>query len=571
MSVWRSMWLVASVAIAGTTIQPACTREHATGTTANRLIATFRREPKSFNRLVSPNAPENLLTLLTQATLVRVNRVTGELEPRLAEGWMSSPDGLTWTMTLRDGLRFSDGHPFSAADVVFTFRALYDARVASPMASSFKIAGQPIAARASGDRTVVLTFPAPYGPGLRILDSLPILPAHKLEAALAAGTFADAWNVRTPPAEVVGLGPFQLAEYVPGQHLRFTRNPRFWRTDEQGRALPRIDEIDVQIVLERNAEMLRLESGEADLTNDFARAEDLATLRREESLGHLRLVELGVDISPSHLWFNLAKGAPHAKDRRWLQSEELRKAISYAVDRQKIVDTVYLGAAVPIYGPVTPGHKEWYVADLPKTGHDVDRARALLASIGLVDRNGDGTLDDSSGRPAEFSILTQKGDTIRERTASVIQDDLRKVGLKVQILPTDANAIVAKWGQGDYDAIYFGLVSDTIDPGRNLDFWMSSGDFHFWNPGQAKPATEWEAHIDDVMRHQASSLDQAERVRLFAEAQRTLAEHLPILYLAAAKVTVAMNARVQGSTPSVLQPPVLWNSEVLSISSPPRR
>jgi len=568
MTLWRSVWLSAYVVIG--IGHSACTREQAS-TTANRLVATFRREPKSFNRFVSPNAPENLLTLLTQATLVRVNRVTGDLEPRLAEHWTSSSDGSMYTLTLRDGLRFSDGHPFSATDVVFTFRALYDARAASPMASSFKIGGQPIRVQASGDRTVVLTFPGPYGPGLRILDSLPILPAHKLEASLAEGTFGDAWNVRTLPSEVVGLGPFQLAAYVPGQHLQFTRNPRFWRVDEQGHPLPRVDEIDVQIVLERNAEMLRLESGEADLTNDFARAEDLAALRREENLGHLRLVEAGVDINPSHLWFNLAKGAPHAKDRPWLQSEDLRKAISLAVNRQKIVDTVYLGAAVPIHGPITPGHKEWYVPDLPNGGHDVGRARALLSSIGLVDRNGDGILDDSSGRSAGFSILTQKGDTIRERTALVIQDDLKQVGLKVEIVPTDANSIVAKWDNGDYDAIYFGIVSDTIDPARNLEFWMSSGDFHFWNPGQVKPATDWEAHIDDVMRRQASSLDQAERIRLFGEAQRTLADHLPILYFAAAKATVAMSARVMGSTPSVLQPPVLWNSEVLSISPPPRR
>jgi peptide/nickel transport system substrate-binding protein len=532
------------------------------------LIATFRREPKSFNRLVYSSATEGLIALLTQATLVRVNRATGALEPRLAESWTTSPDHLMYTIKLRDGVRFSDGHPFTAADVIFTFRALYDPRVASPLASGFMIAGKPIDVRLADAHTVVLSFPSPYGPGLTLLDSLPILPAHKLEASLDDGTFADAWNVKTPPVEVVGLGPFALAEYRSGEYLRFTRNPHFWRVDADGRRLPRLDEIDVQIVLERNAEMLRLESGDADLTNDFARAEDLAALKHEEERGQVRLVDAGVDTNPNHLWFDLTPGAKRAKGRPWLQSEELRKAISYAVDRQRIVDTVYLGEAVPIFGPITPGHKEWYLSDLPRTEHDLHRARVLLASLGLADRNGDGVLEDANGRPVRFSVLTQKGDTIRERTMAMVQEDLRQVGLVVDIITTDANSIVAQWGEGNYDAIYFSIFADSIDPARNLDYWMSSGAFHVWNPTQRRPATDWEARIDDLMRKQAATVDPQERHRLFADAQRTLADHLPSVYFAAAKATVAMSARVGGAMPSVLQPPVLWNAEVLSITQP---
>ena len=454
------------------------TNQNTATTAGGRLIATFRREPKSFDRLVSANAAESLIALLTQATLVRVNRTTGALEPRLAESWTSA-DNQTYTIKLRDAVRFSDGHPFTAADVIFTFRALYDPHVSSPMASGFMIAGEPITVRLADDYTILLSFPSPYGPGLAILDSLPILPAHKLEASLDQGTFADAWNVKTPPAEVVGLGPFALAEYRSGEYLRFTRNPHFWQADANGRRLPYLDQIDVQIVPERNAEMLRLESGDVDLINDFARAEDLAALKQGEERGQLRLVGAGVDINPNTLWFNLTPGAKHAKGRPWLQSEELRRAISFAVDRQRIVDTVYLGEAVPIYGPITPGHKEWYVPDLPRTEHDPNRAKALLASIGLVDRNGDGMLDDANGKPVRFSVLTQKGDTIRERTMAVVLEELKQIGIGVDIIPTDPNAIVAQLGKGDYDAIYFSAFSDSIDPARNLDYWMSSGFFHF--------------------------------------------------------------------------------------------
>jgi peptide/nickel transport system substrate-binding protein len=456
--------------------------------------------------------------------------------------------------------------PFTAADVTFTFDALYDPRVGSVMASSYQIAGAPIRATAVDDHTVRLVYPAPYGPGLSNLDSLPILPRHKLAAALAAGTLAGAWNLKTPLSEITGAGPFVLAEYVPGQRMRFTRNPQFWL-----RPLPYVDEIEVQIVPELNAQLLRLESGQADVTYDFARAEDMATLRQGAARGRLQIVEAGVDITPNALWFNLIPGAPHAKGRAWLQRDELRQAISFGVDRQTIIDTVYLGAAAPIYGPITPGHGEWYLPDLPKTPYDPAKAKALLAAIGLVDRNGDGILEDPSGRELRLSMLTVKGNTIREHSAAVIQEQLRKIGLTVDVAAQDLGQVIAQMGKGEYDTVYYALNSDTFDPARNLDFWMSSGTYHLWNPAQKTPATPWEARIDDLMRRQSTTLDPAERRRLFRDVQIVLAEHMPAVYFAAGTATVAMSARVHGAAPSVLKPSVLWDAESLSIAPPARR
>ena len=541
---------------------------HALGRRGHKVTAVTRADPKSFNRLVSPSPAENLIALLTQGTLVRVNRISGSLEPRLATEWTGAPEGRTRTFKLRPGVFFSDGAPFTAADVLFTLKALYDPRVGSAMASSFLTGGQPITATKTDDHTVVVQFPSVYGPGLSLFDTLPILPEHTLAAALDAGTFAGAWNVNVAPAEVVGLGPFQLAEYLPGRSLRFTRNPRFWKRDDRGQPLPYLAEIELQIVADRNAEILRLQSGDLDLPNDFARAEDLATLKPLAAQGRLQLVDVGVDLNPSHLWFNLKPGATHVKGKPWLQKEEFRRAISHAIDRQKIVDTVFLGAAVPIYGPITPGNKEWYAADVPTTNYDPARAKALLASIGLADRNHDGLLEDAAGHPARFAIVTQKGDTVRERTVSLIQEQLRQVGLQVDAVPADRNSIPKIWGDGDYDAIYFNVQSDALDPSRNLEYWLSSGSFHYWNPEQPTPATAWEARIDELMGQQTSTVDRAERRRLFTEVQRTLAEHLPSIYFVAAKVVVAMNTRVTGATPSLLPPPALWNAEVISIGAP---
>jgi peptide/nickel transport system substrate-binding protein len=549
--------------------RPADRIESEAPATGGRLVVTYSSEPKSFNRLVSRLGADELISRLTQTTLIRVNRVSGDIEPRLAREWSSSADGLTWTFKLQEGVTFSDGTPFTSADVLFTFAALYDKKVASELASTVSIHDQPLQARAVDAHTVSITFPAVFAPGISLLDALPILPKHKLQAALDAGTFRDVWSTTTSPAAVVGLGPFVLKGYSPGQHLLFGRNPRFWKRDAAGKALPYLDEIQIDIVPASNAQMLRLESGTTDLISDHVRPEDLAAFRRLESKGAIQLVDAGVSTDPDILWFNLTPGAPAARDRPWLQEEALRHAISAAVNRQTIVNTVYLGAAVPIFGPVTPGYGEWYLPDLPRTTHDPAHARVLLESIGLTDRNGDGMLEDKSGKPARFALLSDKGDTLRERTAAIIQEQLRGVGLTVDIVAADPGTLVARYTNGDYDALFFYVQTDSIDPARTPEFWLSSGPMHFWHPSQKTPATAWEKSIDDLMRRQATTMDRAERRRLFAEVQRLLSAHLPVLHFAAAKVTIAMSARVRGAMPSVLNPPVLWNAEVVSVSGPP--
>jgi peptide/nickel transport system substrate-binding protein len=279
-------------------------------------------------------------------------------------------------------------------------------------------------------------------------------------------------------------------------------------------------------------------------------------------------VEAGVGVDPSGLWFNLSPGAPVSKTKPWLQKEQLRHAISLAVDRQAVVDTVYLGAAVPVFGPITPGHGSWYVASLPHETQDLGRARQLLAEIGLKDRNGDGVLEDGAGHDAHIAVMTQKGHTIREKTAALLQAQLKQVGLIVDVVALEFSAVVESINKRDYEAAYFGVAADSFDPARNPEFWFSWGSFHYWNPTQVKPASEWEAKIDDLMRQQSASLDLEKRRQLFSQVQQTMAEHLPIIYFAAPKVTVAMNARVHGATPSVLQPPILWNAEALSLTAP---
>ena len=535
------------------------------------IRVSYRSEPSTYNRYVSTDSAGDGVARLTHATLLRLNRATGQLEPWLAREWTSSPDGLTWTLTLRDDVVFSDGTPFTSTDVVFSFRAIYDPAVKSPLSSSLLISGKPLTVRALDAHTVVMVLPAPYGPGFSLLDSVPILPSHKLKVALDAGTFPDAWSLSTPLKEIVGLGPFMLTEHVPGQRLVLTRNPRFWQKDSGGRRLPYLDRVEIFFSSDQNAEVLRLQSGDLDVTTGPIRFEDLNNLRRLESQKRVTLHAAGVSIAPDMLWFNLASTAPAARQRPWLQSEALRKAISLAVNRQALVNTVFLGEAVVIAGPITPGHGDWYAADAVKPVFDRAAAKQALVSAGLTDRNGDGRVDDHSGKTARFTILTQKGHTGREKSVEVIKDQLRQIGLQADVERKDTRSMIDAWSKGEYDAIYFAVESDSQDPARNREFWASSGTMHFWNPGQAKPATTWEARIDDLMTRQAASMNRDERRRLFVEAQQALAEHMPVLYFAAPKVLLATSERLRGVSPSVLAPHILWNAETLSVTGPPAK
>jgi peptide/nickel transport system substrate-binding protein len=531
------------------------------------LVASFRSRFTTYNRYVDPTASGDLLAFLTEAALVRVDRRADRLEPWLAESWTESADGLTYTLTLRQGVTFSDGAPFTSADVVFSFKAISDPRTQPPaLSDSILVSGKPLVVEAPDPRTVVVRFPERFAPGLRLIDSVPMLPKHKLEAALAAGTFSQAWGASTPPQELAGLGPFVVTEHLPGERLVLARNPHYWRTDASGVQLPYLDTLTVLVIPDQNTEALRMEAGDVDLmSNGDIRPDDYGAFKRVADQGRLRLIEPGfLSTDPNLLWFNLAPARASDPRNRWLRSAALRQAISCAVDRQAIVNAVFLGAAVPIYGPISPANTAWYTPPVNPCVHDLARAKQLLATTGLTDRNGDGMLEDGAGRPAQFSIITQAGHTIRERTTSMLQAQLREVGLKVDVVSLEPGGLQKRWGTQDYDAIYYGVQSGATDPALNMQFWLSSGYLHFWNPGQAKPASDWERQIDALFTRQAATADLGERQRLFAEVERIYSEQMPAIYFVAPKTIIAVSSRVANPTPAPQIPQLLWSVDTLA-------
>jgi peptide/nickel transport system substrate-binding protein len=535
-------------------------------TRGGTLRASLRSEPRSFNRIVQQSMATAIFATLTQGKLLRINPTTQDVEPLLAERWETSSDGRTYTLTLRQGVTWSDGAPFTSADVVFSVQAVYDPKAASVLASSLTINGAPIAVSAPDSQTVVVSYPAPFGPGIGLLDNLHLLPRHKLQAALDAGTFAKAWLASTPPADLASIGPFQLARYDPGQRLVFDRNPRYWKKDAQGQPLPYLDQIVLEIVPDQNAEIVRLQAGEIDMLQQHVRAEDIATLRPLVSRNALKLIELGVSTDPDSFFFNL-RPAFWAKDPRgaWMAKREFRHAISHAVDREAFANTVYLSAAVPIWGPVSPGNTTWFSPNVPRYGFSLEKAGALLNGLGLSNRDGDEWLEDAKGIEARFTVLTFRGNTALERSAAVLREDLQQVGIAMDIVPLEQGALIERMLKGEFEAIYLNSFSSSFDPALNGDFWLSSGSAHTWNIGQVSPATDWERQIDDLMKQQAGTIDQDERKRIFNEVQRVFADHLPALYFVAPRLYMAVTSRVGNLTPAVIRPQLLWAADTITV------
>jgi peptide/nickel transport system substrate-binding protein len=321
-----------------------------------------------------------------------------------------------------------------------------------------------------------------------------------------------------------------------------------------------------EIVPDQNAELVRLQAGQIDMLQQQIRPEDIATLRPLEQQGKVKLIELGVGPDADSFFFNLRSPYWEKDPRRdWILRKEFRQAISHAIDREAFANTVFLGAGVPVWGPITPGNKQWFTPNLPRYGYSVERAKEILAGIGLTNRDADEWLEDAKGTEAHFSVLAYRGNSSVERGAAIIRDELKPLGIKVDVVLLEQGALVQRMQKGDFEAIMFVFGGTSLDPAMNSDFWLSSGSAHVWNMGQPKPATEWEKQIDDLMVTVMTSVDQAERKTAFEQVQKIFADNLPVLYFVAPRLYMGTSTRVGGLTPSILRPQLLWNVERMTV------
>ena len=529
-----------------------------------QLLVAERSAPRTFNPVIVIDNFSRTIQERLFADLVHINRHTLRTEPSLASSWTVSSDGLTYTMKLRPGLKFSDGHPFTADDVVFTFDVYLDEKVHAPQRDLLIVGGKPIQVRKKDDTTVIVTLAEPYAVTDRMFDGISILPKHLLAEAHAAGTIGRAWGLDTPPASIAGLGPFRLKEYVPGERVVLERNPYYWKRDQHGGALPYLDRLVFEVVPNADTEFLRFQAGGLDIMSRLT-AEQFGTLTSADS--KYRAVNAGPGLEYNFLFYNhndsSAASPDTARKRGWFRQEAFRHAVSAAIDRDALVSLVYRGRGEPLWGPITRGNRVWLNDRLPRPARSLDRARALLKDAGFTWR-GDGTLVDPAGTPVAFSVMAQAGSAPRRQMATVIQSDLAQIGIGVSIVPVDSGALQDRlFNTRDYEACILGAGSGDADPNADINIWLSSGPLHFWRPSGAQPATPWEAEIDTLMRRQMGARNVADRKKLFDRVQALLAEHAPMIFLASPDILVAAKSTLGNFTPAILPHYALWNVDEL--------
>jgi peptide/nickel transport system substrate-binding protein len=500
-------------------------------------------DPKTFDPLLVDDDASEAIRYLTGGVLVRVNRRTQQAEPELAASWTIARDNRSITFNLRERLYYSDGTPFSADDVAYTIERLMDPALHSPTGDSFRSGAGAVRTHVESPARVTITFPAPVVGMDKLFDQVAIVSAHSTNRERAV------------------LGPFYVADYKPDSYVLLKRNPNYWRRDAAGHPLPYLDAVRLGIQPNRDIEMMNFRRGEVDLINWL----DSEYFDRLASLAPGVVHDAGPGLDSEQMWFNQVASAPiPAYKREWFRSTIFRRAISEAINRADLCRVVYGGHAQPAPGPVSPANRAWFNAALHAPAYDPTGALRLLQQDGFHLEGS--SLRDRQGHAVEFSIITNAGNKPRERMATMIQQDLGRIGINVHLVTLDFASLLERiTGSYNYEAALLGMLNTELDPNTQMNIWLSSSENHQWNPRQKSPETAWEAEIDRLMEQQASSLDPAKRKACFDRVQEIVVEQQPFIYLVNKNALSAVAATVVNASPVVLRPQTYWNIETLSV------
>lgn len=501
-----------------------------------QLILATTSDPKSFNAIVAQETSTTAVTGLIFEGLTRTNGVTLQVEPNLAEKWDVDPSGLVWTFHLRPGVLWSDGHPFGADDVVFTFNELiYNENIPTSARDGFTIDGKIFKVDKIDDLTVRFTLPVRFAPFLRGMAQ-EIMPKHKLKQAVDENKFAFTWGIDTAPQDITGTGPYRLKEYLPGQRVVVEKNPLYWKKSQDGEQLPFISKVIYVIVQNEDMALLKFLEGEIDYAS--LRGGDYPLLKPREKKGGFTLYDAGADFGSNFLVFNQnpevnsKTNQPFVDPKKlsWFTNVRFRKAAAHAVDKKEIINILMNGLGYPQDSAMSPSSGFFYNSGVEKYAYDLGKAREILNSAGFIDRNHDGILEDERGNNIEFNLYTNSGSNERMQIAAIIRHDLEKLGMKVNFLALEFNNLVSKLTSDyNWDAIILGLTGG-IEPHFGKNVWVSDGQLHLWHPKQKAPYTKWEKRMNEIFSAGVQELNEDKRKILYDEWQEIVAQELPVIH-----------------------------------------
>ena len=493
------------------------------------FLASQVNDPRTFNPILAQESTSLSAIGGLFDGLVEDNGETTEVEPALAESWTVNKDGLVWTFVLRKGLLWTDGAPVTADDVLFTFKVIYDKEIPNSSADVLKVEGKPIQVTKIDERTVQFRTQKPFGPFLRHIG-VGLIPRHKLLASYEAHKFKETWGVNTPVKQLVGTGAYVMTEYTPAQRLVYERNAHYWKVDLQGHRVPYIFRIVATVVPNINADRLLFQAGQTDSYG--VRPKEVAEFKRREKAGTYTVYDGGPTFTTGFMMFNqnARSGLPEYK-LKWFRNQKFRQGVAYAIDRQAIIEQVFAGHGVPQYGPESPANKFFFNPNVTKYPYSLEKAAATLAEGGFK-KGADGVLRDADGHPVEFVIGTNADNEDRVAIATIIREDLVKLGMKVTLGAEAFNTLVNKLTESyKWETMVLGL-SGGIDPSGGQNVWKSTGSLHMWNPQEPAPATPWEAQVDRYFDLAATTVNQNQRKEYYNKYQEIIAEQVPVVYTA---------------------------------------
>lgn len=554
----------------------------------SNIIETLAGDLATVNPLVNETMAGSAVIGRILAGLTTLDPSTGDVIPNLAKSWDISADNLQYTFHLRRGIHWSDGQPFTADDVLFTWSCFFakqlDVDSGEPVLdengrvkyryssrSTFGqlINGQEPLVEKLDDYTVRFTTPEVYAPFLLFGGGEEILPKHVLQVSFDDGTLMDQWSVETAinePWKIVGLNMFVLESYRPGERIVFAKNPNYWKVNTKGERLPYVARVITKIVQDQNSSNVAFAQGLTDF--ESIGPDNVAWVKRGEERFDYTVLDMGPSSQTNFIWFNLnpghdADGVAYVEPYKfeWFSDQRFRQAVSYGINREGIVRGVYFNRADILHGYVSPKRKLWYNDAIRKYPYSPETSQQLFAEMGFTLEAGQ--LKDPLGNSIEFSLMTNSSNGLRVEMATVFKENMAALGIDVELQFLDFNTIINKTSDSfDYEACMLGLGGGAPDPYAGKDILMSGGRLHQWYPQQVEPATEWEARIDALMIEIGRHTDVEVRKKYFFEVQEILAEQQPLIFLVSPKDFVGYRNRWQNVDPTPLGG-VTWNEESL--------
>lgn len=553
----------------------------------SRLVLVSPSPPSTFNYAMSRSSYDFFRFIYKG--LISENGLTGELEPALAESWVLSENKKRIIFTLRSELKWSDGKPLTADDVIFTYQDIYLNQKIPTVYRDFLRIGSTGAfpsVKKIDRRRVGFILPEPFAPFLRYVEKLKILPAHALRNTILSTDgdgkplFLSTWNTNTQPQKIISNGPFKLANYTPSQRIILEKNPFYWRNDSAGNSLPYIDKLIIQIIPSTDNQLIRFRSGELDSIGVDPEAFQL--LKREEERGKYKIYNSST-LGYRFVSFNLnqaknSEGKPllNPIKSRWFNNLAFRQAVAYAINRQQINNTIYRGlgeikhSALGVQSP-------YYLS--PEAGlkvykYNPEKSKKILLDSGFQYNDANELLDENGNR-VEFTILVKSEEKIRIDTAVKIQGDLSHIGIKANLQILNFNSVLKKLlSSRDWECYVgaFGVPGADIEPNLLSLFWLSNGSFHQFNlgskPGEPKiknwQVSDWEKEIDRLFTAGYQTIDENKRREIYGEFQQIVAEQLPIFFLVNPLAIQAVRNHIDNFKSSAIGS-AFWNIDELKI------